>query len=138
MEQSDISSSPLTVHTNLWLETNDKVVLSRWRVQLLEAIGETGSIRAAATRMKITYHLAWHRLDEMETAIGTRLVERQRGGPKGGSAQLTAAGHDYVARTSIVSRPRWTQSSRASLMKPSVRGSESPQFSRFALTAQSV
>ena len=34
----------------------------------------------------------------METAIGTRLVERQRGGPKGGSAQLTAAGHDYVAR----------------------------------------
>ena len=44
MEQSDISSSPLTVHTNLWLETNDKVVLSRWRVQLLEAIGETGSI----------------------------------------------------------------------------------------------
>ena len=49
MEQSDVpSSSPLTVHANLWLETNDKVVLSRWRVQLLEAIDETGSIRAAA------------------------------------------------------------------------------------------
>lgn len=99
MEPSSASPSPpLTVHANLWLETNDKVVLSRWRVQLLEAIDETGSIRAAATRMKITYHLAWHRLDEMETAMGTRLVERQRGGPKGGSAQLTAAGHDYVAR----------------------------------------
>lgn len=91
-------SPPLTVHANLWLETNDQVVLSRWRVQLLEVIDETGSIRAAATQMKITYHLAWHRLDEMETAIGTRLVERHRGGPKGGSAQLTAVGRDYVVR----------------------------------------
>ena len=77
----------LTVHANLWLEINDKVVLSRWRVQLLEAIHEAGSIRAAAASMKITYDLAWHRIDEMEQALGVRLVERQRGGPKGGSAQ---------------------------------------------------
>ncbi len=88
----------LSVHANLWLEVEGQVVLSRWRVQLLEAIDATGSIRAAAGQMKITYALAWHRLDEMEQALGLRLVERQRGGVKGGSAQLTAAGHDYVAR----------------------------------------
>lgn len=91
-------SSPLTIHSNLWLEVNDKVALSLWRVQLLEAIEETGSISAAATRMKIPYHLAWDRLDEMEEALGVRLVERQRGGPKGGGAQLTSAGGDYVGR----------------------------------------
>lgn len=89
---------PLTVHANLWLEANGQVALSRWRVQLLEAIAETGSIRAAAAQMKITYDLAWHRLDEMEQALGARLVDRHRGGIKGGSAQLTALGHDYVAR----------------------------------------
>ena len=89
---------PLSVHANLWLEVNGQVVLSRWRVQLLETIDATGSIRAAAAQMKITYNLAWHRLDEMEQALGVRLVDRQRGGPKGGSAQLTMAGHDYVAR----------------------------------------
>ena len=91
-------SSPLTVHANLWLETDGKGALSRWRVQLLEAIDETGSIRAAATQKKITYNLAWHRLDEMEQALDVRLVDRQRGGPKGGSAQLTASGRDYVTR----------------------------------------
>jgi molybdate transport system regulatory protein len=88
----------LAVHANLWLEVEGQVVLSRWRVQLLETIDATGSIRAAAGQMQITYALAWHRLNEMEQALGIRLVERQRGGVKGGSAQLTAAGHDYVAR----------------------------------------
>jgi molybdate transport system regulatory protein len=92
------STSPLTIHANLWIEREATVVLSRWRVQLLDAIEATGSIRAAAAQMKVTYHLAWHRLDEMETALGLRLVERRRGGLKGGHAQLTAAGHDYVER----------------------------------------
>jgi molybdate transport system regulatory protein len=91
-------SSRLTVHVNLWLEANDKVALSQWRVQLLQAIDENGSIRRAAQHMQITYDLAWHRVEEMEQALGMRLVERQRGGPKGGSAQLTQAGRDFVAR----------------------------------------
>lgn len=99
MEPSANPAGPsLTVHANFWLEANGQVALSRWRVQLLEAIAETGSIRAAAAQMKITYDLAWHRLDEMEQALGARLVDRHRGGIKGGSAQLTALGHDYVAR----------------------------------------
>lgn len=88
----------LTVHANLWIETAGKVALSRWRVQLLEAVAETGSIRAAAKQMQITYDLAWHRLDEMEQALGVQLVARQRGGAGGGSAQLTAAGRDYMTR----------------------------------------
>ncbi len=98
-EPADTRQWPvLTAHANLWLEANGRVVLSRWRAQLLETIESTGSIRAAAVQMKITYHLAWHRLDEMETALGVRLVERQRGGPKGGHARLTAAGRDFVER----------------------------------------
>ena len=88
----------LTVHTNLWLEIDKQVVLSRRRVQLLEAINEAGSIRAAAARMKITYDLAWHRIDRMERALGVRLVERQRGGPQGGSAHLTPEAQHYLAR----------------------------------------
>jgi molybdate transport system regulatory protein len=99
MEPSDnLSGAPLTAHANLWLEANGQVALSRWRVQLLEAIAATGSIRAAAAQMKITYNLAWHRLDEMEQALGVQLVHRQRGGPGGGAAQLTEQGRAYVAR----------------------------------------
>jgi molybdate transport system regulatory protein len=88
----------LTVHANLWIQAEDLVVLSRWRVRLLEAIEATGSIRAAAAQMQITYDLAWHRVDEMETALGAALVDRQRGGYKGGSAQLTALGRDLISR----------------------------------------
>lgn len=88
----------LSAHANLWLEANGEVALSRWRVQLLEAIEATGSIRQAAARLNITYPLAWHRVDEMEKRLGVQLVNRQRGGPQGGTARLTEQGREYVAR----------------------------------------
>lgn len=88
----------LTAHTNLWIEANGKVVMSRWRVQLLEAVDETGSISAAAERMQIQYRLAWERLEEMEEGLGTQLLDRHAGGAGGGGAQLTAAARELVAR----------------------------------------
>jgi molybdate transport system regulatory protein len=88
----------LTPHANFWLEQNDRVVLSSWRVRLLEAIEATGSISAAAERMQVQYRCAWEKLDEMEAGLGLRLVERQVGGAHGGGARLTATGRDYVTR----------------------------------------
>ncbi len=88
----------LAIRGNVWIEVDGQVVLSRWRVQLLETIEATGSIRAAATQLEITYDLAWHRVDEMESALGASLVDRQRGGAKGGSARLTALGRAMVER----------------------------------------
>ncbi len=85
-------------HLNLWIERNGTVVLSQWRVALLEAIAETGSISAAAERLGVDYHRAWDRLQEMEHGLGVALVERQAGGPGGGGACLSEAGRTYVAR----------------------------------------
>jgi molybdate transport system regulatory protein len=62
-------TNPLVPQINLWLEKDGQVALSRWRVQLLEAIAETGSIRAAAARMPVPYYRAWRRLNEMETVL---------------------------------------------------------------------
>jgi molybdate transport system regulatory protein len=84
--------------SNLWIEKDGEVVLSRWRVNLLRAIDETGSISAAAEKMKVSYHRAWEKLHEMETRLGVSLVETQTGGEHGGGARLTATAHDYVAR----------------------------------------
>ena len=99
MEPAQSHPSPnLIIRSNLWAEVNGQVVLSSWRVQLLEAVEATGSIRAAAAQMNITYDLAWHRIDEMETALGAHLVDRQRGGPGGGCAHLTPLGCELVAR----------------------------------------
>ena len=91
-------SQPLTPHVNLWIERDDQVVLSRWRVRLLETIEQTGSISAAAERMQVQYRLAWDRLEEMEHGLGLRLVDRHVGGAGGGGARLTEAGRDLVQR----------------------------------------
>lgn len=88
----------LIPHLNLWLERDGQVVLSVWRVQLLLAIEQTGSISAAAERMRVQYRLAWDRLDEMERGLALRLVDRHAGGAGGGGANLTAAGRDLVDR----------------------------------------
>jgi molybdate transport system regulatory protein len=94
----DPVSEPLTPHTNLWIERGGEVVLSKWRVQLLEAVEQTGSISAAAERMQVQYRLAWDRLEEMEHGLGLRLVDRHVGGAGGGGASLTEAGRDLVQR----------------------------------------
>jgi len=95
-------SEALTPHLNLWLERDGHVVLSVWRVQLLAAIDQTGSITAAAERMQVQYRLAWDRLDQMERGLGLRLVDRHAGGAGGGGASLTAAGRDLVDRFNVL------------------------------------
>ena len=80
----------LSIHTNIWLETDDgDVALSRWRLELLEAVDHTGSISAAAHVMNIQYRLAWNRIHEMEERLGMPLVQTTVGGKGGGGAQLT-------------------------------------------------
>lgn len=83
---------------NLWVETENDVVLSRWRIELLEAIAETGSISAAAERLRVPYRVAWSKVKEMEHGLGVPLVETRIGGMHGGGAEVTAAGHDFMRR----------------------------------------
>ncbi len=83
---------------NLWIEHNGVVVLSEWRVKLLEAIDQTGSISRAAERMKVTYHRAWEKIHEMEEGLGEKLIDAQVGGAGGGGAELTAKGRDLIKR----------------------------------------
>jgi len=74
------------------------VVLSTWRVRLLEAVAETGSISAAATKMGISYRRAWDKIHESEERLGVKLVDTQTGGVGGGGSELTAAAQEYVQR----------------------------------------
>jgi molybdate transport system regulatory protein len=85
---------------NLWLERDGEVVLSSWRVRLLEAIQQTGSITSAAELVGVPYRRAWERLKEMETRLGIPLVDTEVGGPGGGGARLTDNARDLVARFS--------------------------------------
>ena len=88
----------MRARANFWIEKQGQVVLSMWRVQLLQAIVETGSISAAAEKMNISYRRAWDKIHESEERLGVKLVETQTGGVDGGGSQLTSAGQDYVER----------------------------------------
>lgn len=81
---------------NLWLEIDGQVVLSLWRMRLLRAVEETGSITAAAEALDVPYRVAWQKIHEMEERLHEKLVETQVGGAQGGGARLTAAGEKYL------------------------------------------
>jgi len=88
----------MQVRANFWIEKDGQVVLSRWRVALLQAIDETGSISAAAEQLGIPYRRAWDRVHECEERLGVRLMDTQTGGTGGGGARLTPEGLEYVRR----------------------------------------
>ena len=84
--------------SNFWLEKDGKVVLSEWRVTLLEAVEQTSSINAAAAQQGVPFRVAWRKIQEMEEGLGVPLTQRSTGGSHGGGTRLTAAGRAYIAQ----------------------------------------
>ncbi len=83
---------------NLWIEKEGVVLISRWRARLLEAIDRTGSITAAANELEVPYRRAWERIQEMERCLGSKLIDTEIGGKRGGGAALTQDGHTLLAQ----------------------------------------
>ena len=71
---------------------DDTIVLGPGKADLLDAIARTGSIRAAADELKMSYMRAWTLVKTMNAAFRSPLVEKERGGSDQGGAQLTARG----------------------------------------------
>lgn len=86
------------------MERDGKVLLSDWRVALLKAVGETGSLSRAAERTGVPYRTAWQKLKEAEDELGVRLLDTTSGGADGGGAELTPEARDLIARFERVSR----------------------------------
>ena len=68
------------------------IVLGPGKADLLEAIEESGSIRAAAAALGMSYMRAWTLVKTMNASFAETLVENERGGTQHGGAHLTAAG----------------------------------------------
>ncbi len=82
----------------VWVERDDGLVLSDYRVRLLELIAETGSLSEAADKLGLSYRRAWGKVKEIEANLGLKLVESTVGGSGGGHTQLTTAGREMVER----------------------------------------
>ncbi len=67
------------------------------KADLLAAIEETGSISAAARRMRMSYRRAWLLVHTMNECFASPLVEAEKGGASRGGARLTAAGREILS-----------------------------------------
>ena len=68
------------------------IVLGPGKAELLAAIARTGSIRAAAGELDMSYMRAWTLVRIMNGAFRSPLVEKLRGGSEQGGARLTERG----------------------------------------------
>jgi molybdate transport system regulatory protein len=80
----------------VWIETGNEKVLGHGRVELLERIQASGSIRQAALQMKMSYKQAWDLVNHMNDHFSSPLVISHRGGKGGGNAVVTAHGLSVI------------------------------------------
>jgi len=82
----------------LWIENAGLLVLSDYRVRLLQHVADTGSLAQAAERMGLSYRRAWGKIKEMERNLGERMVQSEVGGLGGGRTRLTPRGELLLAQ----------------------------------------
>ncbi len=65
---------------------------------MLEEIARSGSISAAGRVLRMSYRRTWELVEEMNTGLGTPVVETAAGGSGGGGTVLTHAGKAVIER----------------------------------------
>ncbi len=66
------------------------------KIELLEAIAQTGSLRQAAQTLSMSYRRAWLLLDALNRSFSEPAAVASVGGQGGGGARLTQFGTDLV------------------------------------------
>lgn len=87
----------LKLNYKIWIETDqDKSVFGEGKWELLKAIKETGSLKAAVEKLNISYRRTWDNLKKIEDTLGYPIIEKSRGGADGGQTILTPQGEQFV------------------------------------------
>lgn len=86
----------------------DGAALGPGKINLLQAIAETGSIRAAGARFKMSYRRAWELTAELNSMFSDPLVRTESGGRGGGGATLTGLGQYVLERYRAMEANAWS------------------------------
>jgi len=80
----------------IWIESESGRLFGKGRIELLERIQNSGSIRQAALQMKMSYRQAWDLVEDMNQQMEKPVVISQRGGKGGGNAIVTEQGEKAI------------------------------------------
>ena len=96
--RSGNKSTDAALKPQLRISFRKSIAMGPGKADLLDAIGESGSISAAARKLGMSYRRAWLLVDTMNASFRSPLVETLTGGAQGGGAQVTELGHEVVKR----------------------------------------
>src|SRR6478735_5884654 len=68
------------------------------KIAVLEEIARSGSISAAGRALRMSYRRTWELVEDLNTGLGTPVVETAAGGSGGGGTVLTEAGKTVIER----------------------------------------
>ncbi len=71
-------------------------LLNDYKFNLLKQVHKSGSLKAAAEKLGVSYRKAWGNVEDIEKGLGFKLLERQRGGAEGGKTTLTYEGERLI------------------------------------------
>ncbi len=95
----------MKIRPRIRVTTDDgTIVLGPGKADLLAAIGSSGSIRAAAEALGMSYMRAWTLVRTMNAQFRSALVEKVRGGTERGGARLTGRGERVLEIYQAMSR----------------------------------
>jgi molybdate transport system regulatory protein len=84
------------VRFRLRINSGDVIAIGPGKVELIEAIGATGSITEAAKSLGMSYRRAWLLLEELNTMLKRPAVASVKGGVRGGGSELTDVGVQLI------------------------------------------
>jgi len=85
----------MKVQVRLWLYENGKA-FGDGPYSLLKNVEETGSLRKGAKKMGMSYKKAWTIIKNCESRLGVKLLQKKKGGKKGGGSSLTETGKVFL------------------------------------------
>ncbi|OPX93219.1 MAG: Bacterial regulatory helix-turn-helix protein, lysR family [Syntrophorhabdus sp. PtaU1.Bin002] len=87
----------MEINYDIWFSNEGKVFDEKC-FAILQAVEETGSLNKAAQEMNLPYCSVFRIVRRGEEKLGFTLLERRRGGSRGGGSRLTPKAKEFMAR----------------------------------------
>jgi len=97
-DEAPMTRVPAVARFRLRISKGADIAVGPGKIDLLEAIANSGSISAAAKTLGMSYRRAWLLVDTMNRSFAAPVVLAETGGSRGGGAQVTPLGLEVVRR----------------------------------------